>query len=60
MYFPLAKPLWRKQTPCTGRRSGLVLLVREKLRVIKKWNTDWLEKSKHDMMQKHLIDLTRY
>lgn len=55
MYFPLAKsPVERTN----HLHSSLVLLVSEKLGVIEKWNTDWLEKSKHDMMQKHSIDLS--
>ena len=60
MYFPLAKPLWREQTAFTGLRSDLVLIVNEKLGVKEKWNRDWLEKSKHDMMQKYSIDLPRF
>lgn len=53
-------PEWRKQTPCTGRCSGLVPLVREKLGVIEKRMKDWLEKSKHDIMRKHSTGLIRY
>lgn len=53
-------PLWRKQNSSSGRCSGLVPPVSEKLEVIKNQIKDCLEKSKYDMMQKCAIDLIRY